>query len=349
MRDKIIALLMLKNILIRRFIIGLILILGLSAFRFQAQETVPNGYDLVAAVNAYRAANGYYQIPVNSLVMSAAQTHAEWIVETGQGGHIGAGGSNETMRVSWTGYGGGASIQCDESWAGGRTIDDAVYGAWTDWVHQEVMLNAWGNRYTDIGGGVASRGDGGYVFVLNVCMVVGQPASGDIPDADDPNSNTPGEPQAPVADPSQYIFGVSKATPQADGAIKHKVLYGQTLITIAEAYGTTVNELRTLNKMDATNTVIWPDQELLIKPGTGLDASQAAPTPTLQVTAASTSTAAAPTPTSQPTSAPTAQPTRTPTQQVAAEKRADPKLGLMLLGISALALVVLLYLSPARK
>ena len=87
--------------------LGLILFFSLSAFRFQAQESVPNGYDLVAAVNAYRAANGYYQIPVNSLVMSAAQTHAEWIVETGQGGHIGAGGSNETMRVSWTGYGGG--------------------------------------------------------------------------------------------------------------------------------------------------------------------------------------------------------------------------------------------------
>ena len=328
--------------------LGLILLFSFSAFRFQAQETAPNGYDLVAAVNAYRAANGYYQIPVNSLVMSAAQTHAEWIVETGQGGHIGAGGSNETMRVSWTGYGGGASIQCDESWAGGRTIDDAVYGAWSDWVHQEVMLNAWGNRYTDIGGGVASRGDGGYVFVLNVCMVVGQPASGDVPDSEAPTSATPGVEQ-PKADPSQYIFGVTKSTPQADGTIKHKVLYGQTLITIAEAYGTTVNELRTLNKMDAANTVIWPDQELLIKSGTGAAESQAAPTLTPEVTAVSTSTAAAPTPTSQPTSTLAPVPTRIPTQTVVTEKRADPKLGLLLLGISALVLVTLLFLSPARK
>ena len=221
--------------------------MGLSAFRFQAQEIAPNGYDLVAAVNAYRAANGYYQIPTNSLVMAAAQTHAEWIVETGQGGHIGAGGSNETMRVSWTGYGGGASIQCDESWAGGRSIDDAVYGAWSDWVHQEVMLNAWGNRYTDIGGGVASRGDGSYVFVLNVCLVVGQPAGGDVPDSEGPTSETPVDPQVPAA-PSQFIFGVTKATPQADGTIKHVVQYGQTLITIAEAYEITVDDLRTLNQ-----------------------------------------------------------------------------------------------------
>ena len=339
---------MLKKILIRRFFFGLILILGLSAFSFQAQESGPNGYDLVAAVNGYRAANGYYQIPVNSLVMSAAQTHAEWIVETGQGGHIGASGSNETMRVSWTGYGGGASIQCDESWAGGRTIEDAVYGAWTDWVHQEVMLNAWGNRYTDIGGGVASRGDGSYVFVLNVCLVVGQPASGDVPESEAPTSTTPAVDQPP-AGPSQYIFGVTLATPQADGTIKHKVLYGQTLITIAEAYGTTVIELRALNKMDANNTVIWPDQELLIKSGTGTGGSQAVPTPTPQATAASTSTAAAPTPSLQPTSTVVTKATRIPTQPAVTEKRANPMLGLMLLAISALALVVLLYLSPARK
>jgi len=281
--------------------------------------------------------------------MSAAQTHAEWIVETGQGGHIGAGGSNETMRVSWTGYGGGAAIQCDESWASGSTIDDAVYGAWSDWVHQEVMLNAWGNRYTDVGGGVASSGNGRYVFVLNVCMVVGQPASGDAPDIDDPASNTLGEPLAPVADPSQYIFGVTQATPHVDGTIKHKVLYGQTLITIADAYNTTVIDLRTLNKMDANNTVIWPDQELIIKQGTGEAEPQAALTPTAEAVAESTVTADVPTPTTDPTPIVVAAPTGLPETPAAADTSTDPKFGLLLLGISALVLVLLLYLSPARK
>ena len=329
-------------------IIGLLLFFSFSAFRFQAQENAPNGYDLVAAVNAYRAANGYYQIPANSLVMAAAQAHAEWIVETGQGGHIGAGGSNETMRVSWTGYGGGASIQCDESWAGGRSIEDAVYGAWTDWVHQEVMLNAWGNRYTDIGGGVAARGDGSYVFVLNVCLVVGQPAGGDVPDIGAPTSATPGGVQVTTA-PSQYIFGVTPATPQADGTIKHTVLYGQTLISIAEAYKTSVDDLRTLNKMDANNTVIWPDQELLIRSGTGTAGQQATLSPTPQNTAESTATTAVLTSTSQPTAKVALEPTRIPTQPALSETSPDPKLGLMLLGISALVLVLLLFISPARK
>ena len=328
--------------------LGLILFFSFSAFRFQAQESQPTGYDLVAAVNAYRAANGYYQIPINSLVMSAAQTHAEWIVATGQGGHIGAGGSDETMRVSWTGYGGGASIQCDESWAGGRTVDDAVYGAWTDWVHQEVMLNAWGNRYTDIGGGVAARGDGKYVFVLNVCMVVGQPSSEDVPNRSGSSSvPTAGSPTA--ADPSQYIFGVTRATPQADGSIRHIVRYGQTLISIAEAYNTTADELRTLNKMGANNTVIWPDQELLIRSGTGVAEPLAAPTPTPEMTAATASLAAVQALPSQPSSTSTAQPTRIPTQTAAADTRLDPRLGLMLLGTSSLVLIMLLYFTPSRK
>ena len=339
---------MLKILRIQCLFLGLLVSFSLSAFRFQAQENAPNGYDLVAAVNAYRSANGYYQISTNSLVMSAAQTHAEWIVETGQGGHIGAGGSNETMRVSWTGYGGGASIQCDESWAGGSTVEDAVYGAWSDWVHQEVMLNAWGNRYTDIGGGVASRGNGSYVFVLNVCLVVGQPAGGDVPDNESPSETTPADPLVPAA-PSQFIYGVTQATPRADGTIKHTVLYGQTLITIAEAYGTTVDELRALNQMGANNTVIWPDQELIIKTGTGAAVSQAAQTPTPEMIASSTATAAIPTQTIQPTLTATAEPTISPTQPAVRKTSPDPKLGLLLLGISALVLVLLLYFSPARK
>ena len=259
----------------------------------------PTGYDLVAAVNGYRAANGYYQIPVNALVMAAAQTHAEWIVATGQGGHIGANGSNETMRVSWTGYGGGASIQCDESWASGGSIEGAVYDTWSDWTHQEVMLNAWGNRYTDIGGGVAASGDDRYVFVLNVCMVIGQPASGEVPGSAGSPSNAPAESQA-KADPGQFIYAVTLATPQADGTLKHKVMYGQTLISIAEAYGITVNELRANNDMEADDTVIWPDQELLIRAGTGAAEPLPTPTPEADMVAVSTETAVAPTPTSQP-------------------------------------------------
>ena len=123
------------------------------------------------------------------------------------------------------------------------------------------MLNGWGNPYTDIGAGVADNGDGTYVFVVNICMIKGAGNSSYIPGATrDPNA---------TADLSNYIFGVTKATPAADGSVIHIVKYGQTLATIAEAYGITINALRALNNMSADNSNIWPDQKLTIIKGNG--------------------------------------------------------------------------------
>ena len=310
---------------------ALILINSLSAFHSIADESQPTGYDLAAEVNAYRAANGYYQLDPNSLVMAAAQTHAEWIVATGQGGHIGAGGSDETTRVSWTGYGGGAEIHCDENWASGQTISEVMYGAWSDWTHQEVMLNAWGNRYTDIGGGVAARGDGSYVFVLNVCMVVGQGSSGSVPDT---SSGT-----LATTDLSNYVYDVTRATPLADGTIKHTVLYGQTLTSIAEAYGISIETLRELNNMATDNTVIWVDQELLIQVGTGTEEAQVSPTP-----GATATTQVMPTVTVLSSTA-TPQPVQVNTRDGLSAKT----LGMLLVGISAVGLVVVLYFAFIKK
>ena len=81
------------------------------------------------------------------------------------------------------------------------------------------MLNSWGNRYTDIGGGVAKSSNGLYVFVLDVCLVVGQSSGGSVPDST--GLTTSGDISvAPTADTSNYIYGVTIATPQADGSIK---------------------------------------------------------------------------------------------------------------------------------
>jgi len=301
----------------------------------------PTADDLVAAVNAYRAANGYYTMNPHPLVYQAAQTHAQWIVDTGQGGHIGAGGSNETMRVSWTGYGGGAEILCDENWASGRTINDAVYGAWSDWVHQEVMLNQWGNRYADIGGGVASKGDGSFVMVLNVCKIYGQEASGNTP----PAGTLPPSGVVPTRDLSNYVFGVVTATPQADGSVTHIVKYGQTLLTIAQAYGITVEQLRELNGFAADFTAIWPNDELIIRQGTG----QAMPTATALLTLTPSLT---PRPTYTPSSleltatAKAALDAEQPDQEPA---RSSITAGMFLLIFAGLGLVAVVFISSIKK
>ncbi len=306
----------------------------LTAFNLPQQASQPSGYDVVAAVNAYRATKGYYPLNPHPQVMAAAQAHAEWIVATGQGGHIGASGSNETTRVSWTGYGGGASIKCDENWASGRTIEDALYGAWSDWTHQEVMLNAWGNRYTDAGGGVAALGNGRYVFILNVCMVVGKGSGASVPGAT-------ANPQA-TADLSNYVFGVAKATPMADGRIEHVVKYGQTLVTIAEAYGTTIESLRTLNNMAADATLIYPEQKLLIQSATETGATQSTPAPLLTNTSQPEMTPSTPTTVPTMIPMPTQQPSN-PTQTVKdGNGQVVQNAGMLLIGLAAIGLVVVL-------
>ena len=257
-------------------LLGLMFFASLSVPISTVEAGDPTGYDLAAAVNAYRAANGYYEMNYNSLVASAAQAHADWIVSTGQGGHTGAYGEDETVRVSWTGYGGGSEILCDEAWASGSNINDVIYSAWSDWTHQEVMLNQWGNLYTDVGGGVAVKSKGYYVFVLNVCKVYGQEYDGSVPDSSP--GDTPGSDPAATAtaDFSNIIYDVTTATPQADGSITHIVLYGQSLAAIAEAYGVSIETLRELNDMAADDSVIWVDQELLIQAGVSVPTEQAA-------------------------------------------------------------------------
>ena len=346
-----------KNAKITILLAGLVLFLSMNIFNSAAAQSQPTGYDLAAAVNAYRAANGYYQLSYNSLVASAAQAHAEWIVETGQGGHIGSGGSDETMRVSWTGYGGGAEIKCDENWATTSNINDAIYMQWSDWTHQEVMLNAWGNKFTDAGGGVASLGNGLYIFIWDVCKVVGQEYDGSNTGS---GSNPAGEGDSEAlatADYSNYIYGVTIATPQADGTITHIVLYGQTLASIAEAYGVTIEQLRELNGMAAADSTIWVDQELIIQAGTGAATANENATATVDTQSGAeagadeetspTPTSAPPTQTPRPTQGPTATPVVVETEQ--GPGLLTRNLGLILVVVCGGGLAVYLFVSSRMK
>ena len=320
----------------------------MGAFSLPVNASQPTGYDLAAVVNAYRAANGYYSLNPHAQVMAAAQAHAEWIVETGQGGHIGAGGSDETIRVSWTGYGDGATILCDENWASGISIDEVMASSWSDWTHQEVMLNAWGNLYTDIGGGVVSQGNGRYVFVLNVCKVVGQGYSGEVPDS---SGSVPVGTSSPLAtaDLTNYVYGVTLATPMADGTVKHTVLYGQALASIAEAYGITIDTLRSLNDMAADSTVIWPEQELLIHPGTSTTGTQSSATPETPASPAPSSTAATRTETLLPNLTVTTMPFTATPQSAPGDVKPTRTMGILLLVLSAGGLVIFLYFSSTRE
>ncbi len=62
--------------------------------------------------------------------------------------------------------------------------------------------------------------------------------------------------------------GVIVSTPQADGAIYHQVVDGDTLFDIAAAYGMTPSDIMTLNGNSPDATEIYIGQFLLIRRGT---------------------------------------------------------------------------------
>lgn len=92
--------------------------------------------------------------------------------------------------------------------------------------------------------------------------------------------------------PAQIVV----STPMEDGAIVHFVSEGETMAAIAEAYGVSMDEIRSLNGLAPTSTLIFPGEKLIIR---------LAPT----VTITPTITPVTPRPTRTPTPQ---QPTRTP-------------------------------------
>jgi len=70
---------------------------------------------------------------------------------------------------------------------------------------------------------------------------------------------------SPTANPNP--FGLTLSTPAADGSITHTVKEGEFLITIAQAYGITLDELLALNGLTA-DSIIQPGQDLIIRRAT---------------------------------------------------------------------------------
>lgn len=94
-----------------------------------------------------------------------------------------------------------------------------------------------------------------------------------------PDSNSdPAATQPPLSIPNWVT-----STPNLDGSVVHTVLSGQTLIGVSAVYGISLDELLKLNQL-TKNSLIFPGDQLLIKP--------ASVTPTLAMTVTPTKTLA---------------------------------------------------------
>lgn len=237
----------------RRLLVTLIIVLVLmaSGTGVRPAQASLSTFDVLAAVNALRAANGLTALETNSSLMASAQAHSEYQAFLGTWTHEGAGGSTPKSRAIAAGYGGGATIFISENVAEISTtagIDFLIYTIWADAIHWNTMVNP---NYTHAGVGVAEA-NGEVFYTLDVGYISGSPAV-------QSTSSTSG----PVAT-VQFVQPVLAATPREDGSIVHIVEYGQSLSTIAEIYNVTVDQIKALNSL-TTNT-IWVGMELLIQP-----------------------------------------------------------------------------------
>ena len=142
------------------------------------------------------------------------------------------------------------------------------------------------------------------------------------------------------------VPGFITSTPAADGSITHIVRSGEFLITIAQAYGISLDELLALNNL-STESILQVDQELIIRKATNplpalTSGTVIAPTATLR-----------PSLTPQPSHTPavTATPTPTPTRGPSVFARVfSGRAAYVGIGIIALILmgVALLIISSRR-
>jgi len=238
---------------------------GVRAASLQSSATA---YELIAAMNALRVANGYSALIEDSIVNAVAQATAEYMAAYEMSWHIG----DVRGRLAAAGYGGGGTVWATENFAVGTDMSiDEIMVVWADADHMRPATVA---AYCHVGAGVAKAANGMTYYVLqaaytseNACGEYNY--SGDTGDTgDDSGSSDSGV--------SQLIIPVQTATPDADGKIYHVVASGQSFWAIAIAYHITIHDLEVWNNLNR-DIPLQVGQRLFI-PGSNTE-GYATPTP----------------------------------------------------------------------
>ena len=239
--------------------------------RPQYQITSPS--QLIDAVNGLRISYGLAPLPSHPMLMQSAQAQADYMASTGQVTHSRPGGITYTQQLISLGF----PLAGDLSLGGFRAENivstygpltwDGVPPAWQDAEHMNTMLSG---NFTHIGAGISQSGDS-YYYAVDTAAATG--SGQQQSSASTILTSVPGG-ASESAGVSQFMVPVTLSTARPDGNVFHKVQYGQSLWSIAIAYGTTIKNIQALNNLGEDSTV-YQGQELLILTG----ATQAAPTP----------------------------------------------------------------------
>ncbi len=250
--------------------------------------------DLISWMNGLRVANGFSPMIEDALLdqsaASAAYAMYEMYVGTYTCGHPGG----KMERIAATGYGGGGTFFATENIACATSADlswFAQYNVWGDPIHQ---LPATEGQYTRVGAYAYEAPNGVTYYVMHA-------ASGDG-DSSGSSNNTGGNlPDSNEVSGTDFVVAFPTSTPDMDGTIFHKVVYYDTLYSIAVNYGVTIEQIKTLNGLTANDIYAGDILKISIKP-------------TATITPTRTPTVMAPTRTPTQTPMPTTpRPTRTAT------------------------------------
>lgn len=200
--------------------------------------------DIFARVNNLRASVGRAPYNLNSALSAAAQSQAQWIVDTGNVSHTHPDGSGPRTRALNAGY---PSTQVSENIYGGTNA--SVDSAWTFWmnsgIHYAGMVNA---SYNDVGVG-AAHGSWGAAYVLVFGNSGGPPPPPQSAGSNNASTGSNSGNSAAAAPPS-YVVGLDE-----NGNIMHQVQPGDTLGDIALIYGYTWDDLPEMMALNGLNDV----------------------------------------------------------------------------------------------
>ena len=240
------------------------------------QENGRSPGDLIQAVNNLRLENGLPALTSHPVLMQIAQWEAEAIAG-GAPGHTRPAGFTLGQWMISLGYPLGGNIALDgyrsENWVGGTemTAEEAVEIWLGDAPHTNTMLSS---HRSDIGAGVALGEDYSghpvYYYVIETAL---QTSNGQqqyealilltaLPQTQAAAYGNATQAAAALLVP-QYMIPVSIATARPDGDVIHEVNYGQSLWSIAIAYGVRIEEIKRLNNL--TENEVWSNQKLLVQ------------------------------------------------------------------------------------
>lgn len=317
-----------------RTILLCMLVMACWAPAVQAAPLGESAYDVIGAVNSQRAAYNLEPYEVDGSLMALAQAQSEYQASISTLTHNRASGSGpgaEGITAENIGY--GPVSRAMASW-----LDDQL--------HRDTLLG-FSSGY--VGAGLAADASGTVYITLAVRRKSDSTQAPSVPQPAATQGGTISAPRPPSG--TLTVQPILTVTPQEDGTTYHTASRGQTLWDIAIAYGLTIADLVTFNRLSPSNPIIYEGQEILVRPSY---------TPTITPTI--TNTPLPPTRTLRPTFTPrstrattTPLPTRTSTPKPFLpnadflQGSSRQTTGTILVGISVVGLLVVILTGVLKR